>query len=710
MTIASSSNRYSSWKDYFLKSKNISYSNLVLEKIRNSVDPSRSFTSSVVEISKNPGITFIALDASGEKLQLFHHVSVIGGSWTSDKEKLVGVLGSGPNVIPVQLIQNSIKDVKGKSFSFDQLADRFKLKEPLKSDRSAKSEFYNYNILPIPALLTQVFLGLDNTDPLSVTTAFFQAMYQFDNKNLGDEEEQDPFEDEQRQDDQSKSGDSKTSDQENSHSDEELQETSPQKKGTTTPKNLFSVEFNHILQFCQLCHTKKMPSVLYTLIDGSSVQDWMLSVSISLGLTVQKNNKRMISASPHSSDESTHSQKVSRTDEHLLSTMLKIHESFDNNFAKSDREKEEKEPGFKRLEPHKKNLILNASATPPFDTQAKEPSEFYKAFLQKKTQFKAKEFLVHRLQVDNIALHPSSTFAAGLWNCDFLWLTPDLPSGVSIFFCPEISSLNSYEIEKDRNLALVDKIKPTDIDKISKEKFSLPETVMDMVWLTQNFHAVVSLCFGLSSHSAKFLKDWGNHMYSNRLMYKSLQASDNTFFAQVLFCIDRALQIHWKSCCECSDRDSVNDRVLLMSEKRDLIIQHNFTYNIPKVLKDKLFHSKKPELDVKDEQGKTNKHLGDNNRDKKNHFKSWKDIITDNDPKHAHWRLQDGENFSRRFYHNQRKCPKTKDGKLICMKLFIRGICDKTCTRAHKLSTEDEKAFDEFVGHCREGGAEKPDF
>ena len=181
MTISSASNRYPSWKDYFLKSKNLSYSNFVLEKIRKAVDPSSSFTSSVIEISKNPGITFILLDASGEKLQLFHHVSVIGNSWMSDKEKLVGVLGSCSDTIPIQIVQNSIKEIKRKSYTFDQFADRFKLKEPLKNDKSAKTDFHNYNILPIPALLTQVFLELENTDPLSVSAAFFQAMYQFDN-------------------------------------------------------------------------------------------------------------------------------------------------------------------------------------------------------------------------------------------------------------------------------------------------------------------------------------------------------------------------------------------------------------------------------------------------------------------------------------------------------------------------------------------------
>ncbi len=177
----------------------------------------------------------------------------------------------------------------------------------------------------------------------------------------------------------------------------------------------------------------------------------------------------MISNStPSSEDSNHHSQKVSRRDERLISTMLKIDESFDNDITRSNKEKE---PGFKRLELHKKNLILNTSAKPPYDTQAKEPSEFFKNFLQKKTQFKAKEFLVHRLQIDNIAFHPSSSFAANLWNCDFLWLTPDMPSGVSIFFCPEISSLNTFEIEKDRNLALVDRSNKLILKKIQKRNF-----------------------------------------------------------------------------------------------------------------------------------------------------------------------------------------------------------------------------------------------
>ena len=82
---------------------------------------------------------------------------------------------------------------------------------------------------------------------------------------------------------------------------------------------------------------------------------------------------------------------------------------------------------------------------------------------------------------------------------------------------------------------------------------------MDMVWMTQNLHATLALCFGPSSHSAMFLEDWAHHMYQNCIMYTSLQTSDPSFFTKVLFVINSTLQIHLRSCSQALDRLPVND-------------------------------------------------------------------------------------------------------------------------------------------------------
>jgi hypothetical protein len=157
---------------------------------------------------------------------------------------------------------------------------------------------------------------------------------------------------------------------------------------------------------------------------------------------------------------------------------------------------------------------------------------------------------------------------------------------------------------------------------------------MDMVWMTQNFMSIISLCFGKKTLSASFLQDWANHMYENRLIYTSLQASDPSFFAKVLFAIDNALQIHWISYSNSEDRLSVNDRVLLMADTHDSILRHDFVQQIPKLINDRIIKI----LDTpKDGKYQGNGKLlgkqgqgGDPKRGQKAH------IIIDNDKNHSH--------------------------------------------------------------------------
>ncbi len=135
-------------------------------------------------------------------------------------------------------------------------------------------------------------------------------------------------------------------------------------------------------------------------------------------------------------------------------------------------------------------------------------------------------------------------------------------------------------------MALAEKVKQTELEKLAKQKITIPTSLMDLVWMTQNLHAVVSLCFGPRSLSAKFLNDWATHMYKNRIIYTSLQGSDSSFYTKVIFTIDNALQMHWKSCCESTDRQSVDDQVLLMNDVQNSIRRYNFTQSIPRSILD----------------------------------------------------------------------------------------------------------------------------
>jgi hypothetical protein len=69
----------------------------------------------------------------------------------------------------------------------------------------------------------------------------------------------------------------------------------------------------------------------------------------------------------------------------------------------TSKDREEKEPGFARLEQHEKNLILNASTIPPFNDPAETPTEFYTSLLSEKSQLKAEDMLTHHFLIDKVS-------------------------------------------------------------------------------------------------------------------------------------------------------------------------------------------------------------------------------------------------------------------------------------------------------------------
>jgi hypothetical protein len=226
------------------------------------------------------------------------------------KKMLVGILGSSSNLVPIEIMSNSIKEVKEKSFTFSQIADCLKRKDSLNHNRAAKSDFNNYFILPIAALLTKVFLELEETDPFSVATAFFQAMYQFDSEEISES----ALDFSQTNDHQSYEENSNSSLAAESSGENLNSEISDHAENT---KNLFEEEFVHVLQFCQLCHSKKVPPVLYTLIDALSVKEWFSSVKTLLGFNIiPKTLKRVNQNTPSASLDHEQVPKMSRVDDH----------------------------------------------------------------------------------------------------------------------------------------------------------------------------------------------------------------------------------------------------------------------------------------------------------------------------------------------------------------------------------------------------------
>jgi hypothetical protein len=129
-----------------------------------------------------------------------------------------------------------------------------------------------------------------------------------------------------------------------------------------------------------------------------------------------------------------------------------------------------------------------------------------------------------------------------------------------------------------------------------------------------------------------------------------------------------------------------------MGEVQESVLSFSFARIIPKAISDKIQNY----LENKDNNGKNSdgKQRGGNGQGVgkyKNKLhedgKGKQELNHNTDKNHPNWRMKEGE----LFYHHQKDCPKTSDGKSICRKFLIRGMCDKACSRAHLLSKEDAK-------------------
>jgi hypothetical protein len=371
-----------SWKNYILSNSDLDSSNNHFAKIKDLADPSYDFEEVFEIVSKNQGIAFIALDPSESTIQLYHHCHVFGGSWDSPTKTFCAILGVDDSARPVQIVEKSDKQVKTKSISFDEIiGDDFSIKN-LEDAKQKKIDIQVQNIMPIPHILTKAYLSVDKVDPHSIAQAFYIAMREFDMKSKIHDPRATTASDLV---DEDFPADNETPTKNTSG---ELLGTNEKEDASVLVSNMCLSSFVHILQFCHICFLKKVRPILFSVNLSPEVSRWFDSLTTALIRPRQSRQKRQsIEASTDYNSDSSESSpdlKVSRKDQIFINTLLKLHDSMD----KFHREKSDKEPGFSRLEEYRKNLILNASAIPPFTTAAATPTEFYTSFLAKRANLK----------------------------------------------------------------------------------------------------------------------------------------------------------------------------------------------------------------------------------------------------------------------------------------------------------------------------------
>jgi hypothetical protein len=223
------------------------------------------------------------LDPSKTQLQLFHHGTIIGGSWSSLNKLLATVLGFDEFAKPVQIIKNSVKDIKHKTFSAQEFSLGLDSTTLFKSMKGPKWEFHYKNIIPIPHFLTKTFIGLQSFNPYSVAKALFEAIYGFDKSTQGFSDLRIPVSTDPKSDQKE---DKDLDDTLVKQNEDDLAADEKDVDALFLPTSSMK-EFIHIIQFCHLYMKGIIPPVLHILSTLNDIKDQFTSISPS-GYTRQK--------------------------------------------------------------------------------------------------------------------------------------------------------------------------------------------------------------------------------------------------------------------------------------------------------------------------------------------------------------------------------------------------------------------------------------
>jgi len=296
-------------------------------KIKELSDLGTPFDISFEEISKNQGISFICVDPTETFLQLIHHCHVIGGSWANPLKTSVGIRGTDKNAKPIQLILKSVKTVKTKMDSLEELMSGETANDQNK--KSAKVDLIFRNILPIPHVLTKDYLKADSFASDNVAQSFYLAMKTFDAKeteNFNQVLDKPPALEEENQENS------------NTLAEDEKSTSLDKASKDLAPKGLLQ-EFVHILQFCQLAYKKKIPPISYSVDTTTVIDVCFQGISFTnlkfSSIRGKRQQQRDEDSSVSDDDISSPEHKISKKDRVFLITMMKVNEAMDKTTKKN---------------------------------------------------------------------------------------------------------------------------------------------------------------------------------------------------------------------------------------------------------------------------------------------------------------------------------------------------------------------------------------
>ena len=369
------------WRNHYINAPARDNTDKMLSGIRNLSNPEANINAitTFAGFARAKDVMLLSVASNKKTLQLLHYQEILGAHPLFRPESLaVALSGFGSDAMPVELdIEETLASLDLKT----PLWDAFKL---VGDDPDAfmaligdEDSFQHKNVIGLPPSLVDTFITSPMKDPASLAISFLSAMSTYDED----------------------------------HKDDQI------------ARQKMLNECKHIIQFCWLADDKQIPPLTYSNSSDPEVIKWASEI-------------HELSIMPRGDGLHPNATLAPDKDQTVVYTLMSMKQSLDSQRASQSKKDKEKQPGFKNLAHHTKQLILNATAVSPFEESAASPTEFLDKFLSKKTLQKAKILLQQCLKTEKITFAPNQGFVSSLHLGLWLWDSMDWISNCSIFFCP----------------------------------------------------------------------------------------------------------------------------------------------------------------------------------------------------------------------------------------------------------------------------------
>jgi hypothetical protein len=358
-------------------------------------------------------------------------------------------------------------------------------------------------------------------------------------------------------------------------------------------------------------------------------------------------------------------------------------------------------------------MILNLCSTDE-STPALHPTPDFREFLQQRNIAEATDHLTSHLQESyGVDADLSGMLSASLYTARLAWDRKDIPSNFTGFLMARMTSNDQADFDSEKSLATSLKHQSgaplTDIEaqKATKSKQKRPHTPDEAMHMIKNMHRICCMIFGKNASLCNRLKQIVDHIRDNHLTYSSISDTDSNFPTKIVYAVDIACQLLFRSALtesKCSDVDwaSIDFGYFLR-----MVSMRTFNIFLPKSLL--------PTKRLKDEEGvgRDKKKPKGNDGKPGPKDKNPKDIkkpdLARNSQTITCARLKPGEVWGDIFPKGRIPpgCPKFNGGNTLCCgKFHSGGACNKgtECERSASHGDLDKATVDlycTFIKSCR---------